>query len=161
MTWLNDFMQAINEERASLFVSCACLLLLLLREATAFFRWLFSLRARARAKKRARIQAARRLEYTLPDERNEYVRERLQTTLSTDEHKEETGAFVRVRYARRMLVLLKGSPLSPVERLDVEEMEKALALYDEDKRWSGEEMKAINEIFARLLKLSAKYEIAV
>ncbi len=160
MTWLNEFLQIIGAEKATLFVSCVCLLLLLLRETVTFLRWLFSLKARARAKKRARIQAARRLEYTLPDEHNEYVRERLQTTLSTKERK-ETGAFVQVRYARRMLTLLKSSALSPVERLDVEEMEKALALYDEDKRWNGEAMKVVNEIFARLLKLSAKYEIAV
>ncbi len=161
MIWFNEFMQTIGEEGATLFATCACLFLLLLRETVAFFRWLFSLKEGARAKKRARIQAARRLEYTLPDEHNAYVRERLQTTLSAREGREETGASVRVRYARRMLTLLKGSALTPVERLDVEEMEKALALYDEDKRWTGEDMKAVNEIFARLLKLSAKYEIAV
>ncbi len=161
MTWLNERIEMIGEGRVALFVACACLLLLLLRETTTFFCWIFSLKARVYAKKRARIQAARRLQYTLPDEHNEYVRERLQTTLRREERKDETGAFVRVRYARRMLSLLKGSPLSPVERLDVEEMEKTLALYDEDKRWSGEDMKAVNEIFARLLKLSAKYEIAV
>ncbi len=165
MTWWEIFIQDIGGVHfATLWTACLCLLLLGLRELISLCKGIVTLKKRAKAKKRARIQAARQLQYTLPDARNDYLRERLRTTLHADGYlgqKGKAGMPVRLRYAEQMLSLLKASALSPVERLEVEEMGKVVALYQEEEDWGGEEIKAVNEIFSRLLKLSAKYEIAV
>ncbi len=160
MTWNTIFEKIGGTEVATLYIACACLSFLLLRTVLFLCVGGVLLLRAAKQRKHARIRAAKKLEYTLPDERNEYVRERLQTALRPME-RESVGAPVRVRYAQNLLAQLKGSPLSPVERLDIEEMEKTLALYREEELWQGEELQSINEIFARLLKLSAKYDVAV
>ena len=43
----------------------------------------------------------------------------------------------------------------------VEEFAKLLAAYDRKGKWSASDVKTVSEIFSRLLKLAAKYEIAV
>ncbi len=164
MAWWELFIQNIGGVQLATFgLVCICVFLLCAQAVISSFRGIIALKRKAKLRKKARIQAARRLEFTLPDEHNEYVRERLHTALRKEEllEKDKAGVPVRLRYARQMLTLLKASPLSPIERLDVEEMDKVIALYQEERGLRSEEMKAVNEIFARLLKLSAKYEIAV
>ena len=111
----------------------------------------------------------RRVQFVLPDRENAYLRDRLRTALGVVESRGEGKQFaadkksvgVRLRYARRMVAHLKGEALSPIERLDVEEMARTLIVMEQKGKWSLAEMKMINELFSCLLKLSAKYEIAV
>jgi hypothetical protein len=74
---------------------------------------------------------------------------------------EKRGSVARMGYARKLLAQVKESPLTPVERIDVEEFAKLLAAYDRKGKWSASDVKTVSEIFSRLLKLAAKYEIAV
>jgi hypothetical protein len=67
----------------------------------------------------------------------------------------------KLGYARKMLAKIKEAPLSPVERIDVEEIARLVALYGRKEKWSAADVKSVSEIFSRLLKLSAKYDIAV
>ena len=110
-----------------------------------------------------------RLQFVLPDKENAYLQDRLRTALNVVECEGKKGDFsadkesvgVRLRYTRRMVAKLKETALSPIERLDIEEMASTLVLMERKGKWSSAEVKMINEIFSRLLKLSAKYEIAV
>ena len=146
----------------SMVFSCVCCLFLAYAVCSA--------KKRARERRERRAAVKRRLQFTLPDKENGYLRDRLHTALcaqESDERNEEIDVAdkksvgVKLGYARKMLAKVKESALSPIERLDVEEMSRLVALYGRKGKWSGSDVKAINEIFARLLKLSAKYEIAV
>ncbi len=164
MAYIRDFIEALGGMEYALFLGVyACTTLLLLQTVIKLVRGIFSIVCALQERKRRKRQAARRLAFTLPDGENEYLRSRLRTALNGEEKaptdRESVG--VRLRYVRRMLAKLKESPLSPVERLDVEEMSGLIAAYGEERKWSSEDIKAVNEIFARLLKLSAKHEIAV
>lgn len=111
-----------------------------------------------------RAEIKRQLKFTLPDRENDYVRARLHTALHTEREDfgtEKGNAGVRIHYARKMLAKIKESQLTPVERIDVEEMARILALYEVKEKWSTSDIKAMSEVFSRLLKLAAKYEIAV
>ncbi len=123
-------------------------------------------RNRLREKKKGREELGRRLQYALPDRENAYVRARLQSSLqeepsAPDIERDKGSVGVRLGYTKKMLARVREATLSPVERLDVEEMAELVATYARMDRWSNGDIKAINEICARLLKLSAKYEIAV
>ena len=111
-----------------------------------------------------RKEEKRRLQFTLPDRDNSYLRSRLQTALCAGKEEaclEQRSNFAKLGYAKRMLANLKTAPLSAVERMDVEEMAGLLSAYDRKEKWTASDMKAISETFARLLKLAAKYDVAV
>lgn len=111
-----------------------------------------------------RAEIKRRVQFTLPDRENSYLRDRLQTALNTEKEEavlEKRGCFARMSYARKMLARIMEAPLTAVERMDVEEFARLLAVYDRKGKWSASDVKAISEIFSRLLKLAAKYQIAV
>lgn len=118
-------------------------------------------------RKRRRAEIARRLCYTLPDRENTYIRARLNTTLRIP--KEELNAYmgtsdaverpIKLEHARFLLGKVKEAPLSQAERLQTEEMSKALSLYLQKDAWSIEDLRAVNELCALLLKLSAKYAV--
>ncbi len=148
---------------ATFYLTLACFFLLLLQFIIQATRSIRRLKARRKESKRQLLQAKRQLEFALPDSENQYLRERLHTALRKEEKgdTDKGNAQVRLRYARKLLACLKESPLSPVERLDVEEICALVAAYGERQRLSGADIKAVNEVFARILKLSAKYEIAV
>ena len=119
-----------------------------------------------RQRRKRKEEERRTLQFTLPDKDNAYLRDRLQVALNatqtnTGRRIEKESVGVRLRYARRMVAQLKGESLSPIERLDVEEMAGTLAMIEKKEKWSGSEIKMVNEIFSYLLKLSAKYEVAV
>ncbi len=129
-----------------------------------YFFLLASLRlgARRTARKRRREERRRKVEYTLPEKYNSFVRERLHTALQAKEEEEifpveEMG--VRLGYAKRTAGKLKESPLTLVERAEVDEMWKLLVGFSGKSGWSRAEMREVNDIFSRLLKLSAKHEI--
>ncbi len=118
------------------------------------------------ARKREKLERDKRLQYALPDRENRYLQTRLHTALRAEKPDDfflagDGDGSVKMRYARKMLAHVKEAALSPVERLDVEEMAGALAVFQKKEKWSNADLKALNEIFSRLLKLSAKYQIAV
>ncbi len=120
------------------------------------------IRRKMRARKALRTEIGRKMQYALPQAGNGYIRARLNGSLSCDEEARGKNApKVRLEYAKTMLAKIKEAGLSPVERLELEELSGAVSLYGKMDKWSGADVKALNEIFARLLKLSAKYEIAV
>ena len=133
----------------------------------ALFAYL-QIKAKVRERKADRAAYKRHLQFTLPDKENAYLRDRLHTALQVVEtgrgkelSSDKQSVDVRLRYARKMASRLKGERLSPIERLDIEEMGKTLFLLERKEKWSSLEIKLINEIFACLLKLSAKYELAI
>ena len=118
-------------------------------------------------RKRRRAEIARRLCYTLPDRENTYIRSRLCTALQfpKEAFNADMGTSygleqpVKLEHARLLLGKVKEAPLSQAERLQTEEMGKALSLYLLKDAWSIEDLRAVNELCASLLKLSAKYAV--
>ena len=117
----------------------------------------------ARRKRREAIQ--RRLQYTLPERENTYIRTRLHTALhcEDEEFNADMGASkdmqVKLKYAKELLCKVKEAPLSVAERLQVEEMGKAFALYDGKEGWTAMEQRGVNDLCGALVKLSAKYAV--
>ena len=62
-------------------------------------------------------------------------------------------------YVKALLRELEGMPLSPLERLQAEELQKRLYGYFRKGSWNSKELRTVNELCADLLKLRAKYEI--
>ncbi len=120
-------------------------------------------------RKRRRAEIARRLCYTLPDRENSYVRTRLNTALQVQERNvnadmgtsQGTEPPIKLTYARGLLSKVKEVNLSQAERLQVEEMERTFSMYLYKQSWSAEDARAVGELCAALLKLSAKYAVAV
>ena len=104
---------------------------------------------------------ARRVEYTLPDKENGYVRARLSTALRCDSLAEEEREeyAVCLSYARELLVKLKAAPLTQAERLETEGLEGVFSLYFHKPKWSANDLLAVNGACSRLIKLSAKYAV--
>ena len=118
-------------------------------------------------RKKIRAEIARRIKFTLPEDENTYVRARLHTTLNLQENefnaymggKNEEKADVKLSYARVLLNKVREAPLSAAERLQTEEMAKIFSLYCEKEGWTAEELRAMNDLWGALLKLSAKYAV--
>lgn len=118
-------------------------------------------------RKRRRAEIARRLCYTLPDRENTYIRTRLNTALQIPKEtlNEYMGASdaleqpVKLEHARWLLSKVREAPLSQAERLQTEEMGKAFSLYLRKESWTIADLRAVNELCASLLKLSAKYAV--
>ncbi len=106
----------------------------------------------------------RRVQFALPDKENAFVRTRLHTALqvpSVLEERQALPSIVRFSYAKKLLAKVLESPLSPAERLQAEDIGKIFALYLKKEAIGEVDLRGINETFAALLKLSAKYEVAV
>lgn len=114
--------------------------------------------AKRRAKK-GQKRENRQVEFTLPEERNTYVRARLHTALNTERADGEESRAVELAYARELLCRLKNAPLATAERLEIDELGRALAVYGEKKTWSAYDLRAVNDCLGRLLRLSAKYTV--
>lgn len=124
------------------------------------------LRQRIKRRRAEREEIRRRLQYTLPDKENTFVRARLNTVLQvpqtpTDYKKTAGGEPVRLTYARKLLAKLLEAPLSAAERLQAEDIGKTFALYLKKETWDNADLRGINDTFSALLKLSAKYAVAV
>ena len=152
--------------------------------AAAFFRavaWLavgalglltlsiLALARRLARRNRGLITAATKRGDLLPERDNTYVRARLHTALRVEEDGavsnvrksvpyENRGA-VRLGYARRLLAGVQDAPLTPAERLETDTLARAFAEYSVCEKWDTEQLRAVNELFARLLKLAAKYSV--
>lgn len=124
-----------------------------------FVFYLFSVFSRRRKKGKT---AYRELKFTLPDRENTFVRARLSTVLNhkflEDERQEEKLA-IEFSQALKMLDKICASPLSTAERIEVGQMQDDLHAFEVKERFTAKEVSSINEKFARLLKLSAKYNV--
>ena len=119
-----------------------------------------SIRKRRRMRRAQRAEIERRISYTLPDRENSYVRARLQTALQVPDYKKvSTGEPVRLEYAKKLLGKVKQAPLSPAERLQAEEIGRVFEEYLQKERWDDTDLRAVNNTFSILLKLSAKYAV--
>ena len=114
-----------------------------------------------RKKERAKIE--RRLQFALPDKDNSFVRARLNTVLRLDERPDFVMTALEndlsFSHARALLASLREAPLSTAERLETEEIAKMVALYLQKKDFTAQDAHTLNEAFARILKLSAKYAV--
>lgn len=155
-----------NVEQRAGFVGSA-FLLVFSGVAYLFLFAILLIRGKFLERKRRRAEIARRLCYTLPDRENTYIRARLNTALQIPKENlnADMGASdaleqpVKLEHARVLLSKVKEAPLSQAERLRIEEMSKALSLYLQKESWTIEELRAVNELCASLLKLSAKYTV--
>ena len=86
------------------------------------------------------------------------MRARLNTALQT-ESEENTNERVDLEHARGLLAKIKEAPLSRAERLEAEEMSRLVAVYRDKESWSTSDLRAVNDAFSRILKLSAKYAV--
>ena len=116
-------------------------------------------RRRAELKKKRAAQA-KLSAFVLPDKNNEFLRDRLRTSLCVRE--EETvraeEAF-QLPYVRRALTKLKAKDLSPADRVEVERISGEITAYACEERLTGAQLRTLNNHFARVLKLSAKYAV--
>ena len=114
-----------------------------------------------RKKERAKIE--RRLQFALPDKDNSFVRARLNTVLRLDERPDFVMPALEndlsFSHARALLAKVREAPLSTAERLETEEIAKMVALYLQKKDFTAQDTRTLNEAFARILKLSAKYAV--
>ncbi len=144
-----------------------CVLLIFCGLAYLFLSAVLALRAKIIERKRSRAEIKRRLQYTLPDRENSFVRTRLNTVLRAEEERvnADMGGVdtfdppIKLGYAAGLLKKLKDAPLSAAERLQADEMENAFSLYLHKTGWTAGDLRAVNELCSSLLKLSAKYSV--
>ena len=129
-----------------------------------FILWIRRKRAE---RKRCHAEISKKVFYTLPERENEYVRTRLNTALQCKENGlnedmdigNEQIKPIKLGYAKQLLTEVRNAPLSPAERLQAEEMSRAFSMYLVKKSWTAEDIRAVNELCASLLKLCAKYAV--
>ena len=112
-------------------------------------------------RKQLREKIERAVCYTLPARENEYVRNRLHTVLQEAVEEEEERLTLSFSYVSRVLVRLQNAKLSLTERLETEGLAKLLSQYKHKQSFTTEDVLSINEAFSKLMKLSAKYGVAV
>ena len=116
-------------------------------------------------KRKQKQQQKRTVQFALPDKDNSFVRERLQFVLNAKDEEINKGdsskarTFFEFLYAQKLLAKLSEKQLSTAERLELIEMNKFLGAHLQQKSWNDEDIRAVNDCFARLLKLSAKYAV--
>lgn len=111
-------------------------------------------------------KATREFSFALPDRENSFVRERLRGELRPEtEKKEQANAVlmkdldVRLEYTRKTVAKLKALELTPADRLEVNRISKTVTFYALKNALSPSETRSLNDCFARLLKLTAKYAV--
>ena len=140
-----------------MFLGCACFIfcLVLIAILTVFFK----------DRKRKQLEGVEReLQFTLPDRDNSYVRERLQGPLKSEEERKRVEIAVtmkemdvRLEYVRRTISKLKALPLTPADRLAVNRISKTVTFYGLKNALAPDETRRLNDCFASLLKMQAKY----
>ena len=127
------------------------------------------IRAVVLRRKKRRAEILRKVQYTLPEKDNSYIRSRLNTALNAANvptHKEmplpkDEGVKedFQAGYARKLLAKLQEAPLTKAERLEMQEVSRLFSAYLKKSRWTVEDVRLINDMFSYLLKISAKYAI--
>ena len=97
--------------------------------------------------------------YNLPERNNGYIRTRLNAVLQDMGRAELFKKPMETGYVKALLCELQSMPLSSVERLQAEELQKRLYGYFRKGHWSLQELRSVNELCGDLLKLRAKYEV--
>ncbi len=170
MVWIEKYVELFdgNWQLATLATVFACLLVLgigaFLKIIYAIVGFFITIKRLFRQRKRQRAQEKRDLEFTLPERGNAYLRARLHTSLNPDFalfNDEQEPPSARLGYAKKLLSCVQGAPLTPTERLEVEEMMGLLVAFTQKNGWTGTERKAVNDVLSKLIKLSAKYDVAV
>ena len=113
-------------------------------------------------KRRHKFIPEREVEFMLPDRENTYVRSRLATVLNTDLQKEterEEELPLAFAHAQSLLHKLWFVPLSQAERLEMQDLEDKLTKYSVRTRFNAKDVNTLNDVFSRLLKLSAKHGV--
>jgi predicted nucleic acid-binding Zn ribbon protein len=125
-------------------------------------------RAHILRRRKRRAEILRKVQYTLPEKDNTYIRERLNTALHTDVPAAKTENATQeignkenfqTSYARKLLEKLQEAPLTKAERLEMQEVSRLFSAYLRKSRWTVEDVRLINDMFSYLLKISAKYAI--
>lgn len=116
---------------------------------------------RKKQKREEMKERERRLQFTLPDKNNVYLRMRLNTVLRSGVNVEETEHLngVCFLHAQTLLAKIKEAPLSPAERLETEELSALFQMYKDKEKLTAAEVQTVNQTFSRILKLSAKYAV--
>ncbi len=123
-----------------------------------FLSGLLGIKKRVAERRAKRAELRRRLQFTLPDKENVFVRTRLNTVLKPEEESGEEPPL-KLAYASALLKKLKEAPLSPAERLQANELENAFSLYLQKEGWTTGDLRAVNDLCSFLIKLSAKYAV--
>ena len=115
-----------------------------------------------RIKRRQRAQ--KDLQFTLPDKENTFIRERLNGTLSPEPTNAKGAVLLKdmdlkLDYTRKTITKLKASQLTPADRLEVNRISKTVTFFALKNALSPSETRSLNDCFARLLKLCAKYAV--
>ena len=166
MWWMERGLDWCKSNKELCFVLGAAVAVSVLVSSFWYFVTLFVWLCRKRAKTRrvCRMERMRQLQYALPDRENTYVRARLHTVLQPQERDYKQladGEPVRLSYAKKLLARVREAELSTAERLQAEDIGKVFALYMQKPRWDSADLRVVNDTFAALLKLSAKYAVAV
>ena len=120
------------------------------------------IKKRVAERKANRQKLKRKLQFTLPDRENAFVRARLNTVLKVEEQEGEESTEnppLKLGYASTLLKGLKQAPLSPAERLQAEDIESAFSMYLQKEGWTAGDLRAVNDLCSSLIKLSAKYAV--
>ena len=161
-SWLAVLVQGVPLQDAT-----ACLAILAIFGGALYLLLFFTLTIiKKRKEKNAERQAyARRLQYTLPDRENSYVRTRLNTVLRVEEPPETRATiaqkYFRLEHARNLLRAVQEKPLSAVERLETDELSALFSLYAKKEKINSDDLQMLNDAFSRVLKLSAKHDVCM
>ena len=113
-------------------------------------------------RRKRRGNANREMKFTLPDRENTFIRSRLSTVLNREfceAERQEEKLAIEFTQALKTLDKISVAPLSTAEKIEVGRMQDELRAFEEKEAFSAKEVSSINEKFARLLKLSAKYGV--
>ena len=133
----------------------------------------FYLEQRKEERKKKRAQILRKLQFTLPDKDNTYVRSRLNSVLRTVSKPKEMDSqkpsfelecdnkdeLLRLEHVRKLLLRIKEAPLTKAERLETEEMASMFSAYLHKNKWTPSDVRVMNDLFSALLKIAAKYAV--
>lgn len=119
-------------------------------------------------RKAARAEIERKLQYTLPQRENAFVRARLNTVLQVPKNGEnaeevlgQTNAeeLCRLSHAQKLLLKVKAAKLTTADRLSTEELTAVFGAYLKKEKLTAGDLRLLNDAFSDLLKLSAKYSV--
>ena len=126
------------------------------------------IRAAIVRRKKRRDAMLRKVQYALPEQENTYIRARLHTVLKGDGILDKTGNLIkekgvqenfRAEYVKKLLAKLQKAPLTKAERWELHEVTLLFSAYLKKSDWTAQDIRALNDIFSYLLKLSAKYTV--
>lgn len=150
-----------NHPDVCLWIFCVLIVVLSVCVCNALQRTMSAWKEKIRLKKALKEQAKRTLQFTLPDKENAFIRERLQQALNTTdaENTQKAQTCFEFLYAQKLLVKISEKALNTPERLEILEMQKFFSAHLQQPTWNVNDVRAVNDCFSRILKLSAKYEV--